>query len=61
VCVWWTGRDLNPRPPPLSGPPREGGVYTDDQLVIFHAKLNYRPNNRLRMLADIKVLRCAYS
>ena len=26
---WWTGRDLNPRPPPC-----EGGV---------HAKLNYRP------------------
>ena len=32
--IWWTGRDLNPRPPPLSDFSREGGI---------HTRLNYRP------------------
>ena len=30
---WWTGRDLNPRPPPC-----EGGI---------HSRLNYRPPSYL--------------
>ena len=30
---WWTGRDLNPRPPPC-----EGGI---------HSRLNYRPDDSL--------------
>ena len=36
--LWWTGGDLNPRPPPC-----EGGI---------HSRLNYRPFEVLRLISS---------
>ena len=42
---WWTGRDLNPRPPPC-----EGGI---------HSRLNYRPwASRIMIAWEAKLIFC---